>query len=146
MSLAAAVLLSLGLGYGLGWWWQGDPVTGPALAGSASQPSAFQGKPNEQIAVSPPTSKDKIRTLPFVLPDPTSDELRQIDLPVVNASDLGPNWEQQLNSSNVPDEFLQDLRANGVNVRQTRTMTRIRLPDGRLVLVPIDYFFEQPFQ
>lgn len=147
MSLAAAILLSLGLGYGLGWWWQSDSINGPALANSESTlPRKVEDDSSVQLANSGQQGQGKIQTLPFVLPDPMSSELRQVDIPVVNASDLGPNWQQRLNSANVPDDLLQDWRDQGLNVRQTRTMTRIRMPDGRLVLVPIDYFYEQPFQ
>lgn len=141
MSLAAAVLLSLGLGYGLGWWWQGD--AGPASVDLAGNNQTVGGS-NDAIVGSVPDSR--LKTMPFTVSDPASDELRQVDLPVVNASELGPNWEQQLTKRDVPDDMLRELRDHGLNVRQARTFTRIRLPDGRLVVVPIDYFFEQPFQ
>ena len=81
----------------------------------------------------------------FTLANPTTNELQQIHLPIVSVSDLGPDWQTRLRPT-LPEDLLQEMRAGGLNVRQTRTVTPVRLPDGRRVLVPIDYYFEQPYQ
>ena len=129
-SLAAAVMLSLSLGYGLGWSWSdGAPVAENSLAPLGDFDKVASSTPSMQFTVS----------------DPATSELQQIDLPIVNASDLGPDWQRRLGSE-LPDDLLREMRAGGLNVRQTRTVTPVRLPDGRRVVVPIDYYIEQPFQ
>ena len=131
LSLAAAVLLSLGLGYGLNWWWQDDVLPNYANVESV--------QPQQPIP-------DPAETMPFLVSDATGSEMRQVTLPLVNASDLGPDWQQKLQRTELPEDLIREFRANGVNVRQQRTMVPVRLPDGRLVVVPIDYFFEELFQ
>jgi|GEM_PF-2785756 len=138
MSLATAVLLSLGLGYGLGWWWQGDP------AGAGANPRSVQlAKDNES---SPPAQlvKNKVETVPYYVSDATNQK-RQVTLPIVPVSDLGPNWQEQLQRTSLPEEMVQELRSKGMNVRHRRTMERVRLEDGRVMIVPIDYFYEELF-
>ncbi len=141
MSLAAVVLLSLGFGYGLGLWLQGDTSPQNWANNPSNQNPASTNVPN--ISKAP---AGEIETMPFLVSDSTGSEMKQVDLPLVNASDLSPNWQEQLGRSDVPPELLHELRANGIKLRQQRTMTRVRLPDGRLVLVPIDYFYQELFQ
>lgn len=129
-SLAAAIMLSLTFGYGLGWSW---PDGTSAVENSLTGPAEF-----DKVAGS-------AASMQFTVSDPATSELRQIDLPVVKASDLGPNWQRQLGPT-LPEDLLREMRAGGLNVHQTRTVTPIRLPDGRRVVVPIDYYVEQPFQ
>jgi len=136
--LAAAVLLSLGIGYGFGWRWQQDahksPLVGlPARAGSSGATKSTND------------SGAQFRSMQFTVVNPMTNELLQIELPIVNASDLGPNWREQLRSD-LPADLLREMRAGGLNVRQTQTMTPVRLSDGTHVVVPIDYYFEQPYQ
>lgn len=141
-SLAAAVLLSLGMGYGLGWWWQGvepgDPINVVNTTPSHETPES------PQLALGNGTSNTE--TMPFWVSDSSGSEMRQVELPLVNASDLGPNWQQDLQRPNLPSELVRELREGGMKLRQQRTMIRVRRPDGRLVLVPIDYFYEELFQ
>lgn len=144
-ALAAAVLISLGTGYGLGWWWQGaDPEMSINMAQDRST------NPNSsQLAQANPSQtngKPELETMPFWVTDSSGGELRQVSLPLVNASDLGPNWHQELRQPDLPRELVEELRGRGVKLRQQRTMIRARRSDGRLVLVPIDYFYEELFQ
>ena len=135
-ALAAAVVLSLSIGYGAGWWWQG-PVA-PVATIASQEPMVTAGAPTSS---SP-------RLMQLTVSHPTTNELRQIELPIVNASQLGPNWREQIQTT-FPDEstdFLRQMRDAGLNIQQTRTVTPITLSDGTRVLVPIDYYFETPFQ
>lgn len=141
MSLAAVVLLSLGFGYGLGWWLQPDPEMTNSTRRVAVSDSNASTIPNVAQA-----SPNQVETMPFLVSDSTGSEMKQVNLPLVNASDLSPNWQEQLGRSDVPQDLLRELRSNGIKLHQQRTMTRVRLPDGRLVLVPIDYFYQELFQ
>jgi hypothetical protein len=137
LSLAAAIVLSLSLGYGLSWWWQDESTHSNVGTDSLAQSLDFDPSWED--------STDRSSSMQFTLSNPATSELQQIDLPIVNASDLGPDWQQHLRPT-LPQELLQEMRAGGLNVRQTRTVTRVRLPDGRRVFVPINYYFEQLYQ
>lgn len=144
LSLAAAVLISLGIGSGLGWWWQGvNPGTPSNVAESLSEPNKTQ---LAQGSNQQPSGKSAVETMPFWVTDSNGSELRQVALPLVNASDLGPNWQQELRQPDLPPDLVEELRDRGMKLRQQRTMIRARRADGRLVLVPIDYFYEELFQ
>ena len=133
MSLAAAVLLSLGLGYGLGWWWQGD-----------SNLSSLQMAKDNQTSPAPPIVKNKVQTVPYYVSDALNGK-RQVTLPIVEASDLGPNWQQQLQRTSLPEDLVRELHSKGMKVRHRRTMEHVRLEDGRVMIIPIDYFQEELF-
>lgn len=135
-ALAASVLFALSVGYGLHWWWQADASPSSA-APLANVPADLTAKSGEQGA--------KIRSMYFTISNPLTNELQQIELPIVRASDLGPDWQEQIRPE-VPAELLREMRAAGLKVRQTRTMTPVRLSDGTQVIVPIDYYFEQLYQ
>ena len=140
-SLAAAILLSLGLGYGAGWTWK-LPTSGFASPGQIVQSprsSGFDGAPGNGSAS--PT-----QSMQMMVANPVTRELQQIQLPLVSASDLPSGWEDRLQPTRLPEDVLRELNAGGLNIHQTRTMTPVRLRDGRRVIVPVDYFIERPFQ
>ena len=138
-SLAAAVMLSLSLGYGAGWWWQPgsdyivDSKTGPV----ASQELSANGDGT------PPVQSP--RSMQFTVSNPVTNEFDQIQLPLVKASDLRPGWEEQLHGG-IPEQLQRELNKGGLHMEQTRTVMPVRLKDGRRVIVPVDYFVERPFQ
>lgn len=130
-SLAAAVLLSLGLGYGLGLGWQGTTPTGMDYAASAPDRQAEElGAPD---------------SMQFMVNHPRTRELQQVEIPLLKATDLGPDWQQRL-QANSWDGVVDDMRRQGLNLRQERTLTPVRLSNGQRVVVPVDYFYEQPYQ
>jgi len=126
-SLAATVLLSLGIGYGVGWGWQN---TSPANS------SFTANQPQENRATS---------SMQFTVSHPSTQELQQVEIPVLQATDLGPDWQQKLQAG-AAEGLLREMQSQGLNLRQERTLTPVRLPNGQRVVVPVDYFYEQPFQ
>ena len=132
-----ALLLSLSVGYGLGWSWQSNSPVSSRVADN----TPVTGEPT---TVNPDLVSQR-PLMQFTVSNPVTQELEQINLPIVNASELGPDWQNRLHGG-VPKALLEEMRAAGLNVRQERTVTPVRLPDGRRVVVPIDYYIEQPFQ
>ena len=137
-ALAAAVLLSLGLGYGAGWLQTPaarivdripeSPDNDVALGGAAQQGSGQE-------------------SMQFTVSNPLTNELQLIDLPIVNASDLGPDWETRLHADERNHAgFVRKLRDQGWNMQQTRAVMPVRLQDGRRVIVPVTDYVERPFQ
>ena len=131
-SLAVAVLLSLGLGYGLGWGWQRAAIETPDFA--AKPPIGELDRESEL-----PSS------MQFMVNHPTTRELQQVEIPLLKATDLGPNWQQRLQASS-SSGLVDEMRRQGLNLRQQRTLTPVRLSNGQRVVVPVDYFYEQPYQ
>ena len=132
-SLAAAVLLSLSIGYGAGWSWKLPSIT------TFGKDRIVQGKDLS-------TSPDRAQSMQFMVANPLTNELQEIQLPLVNSSDLEPGWQNRLRPKRLPDDLLRQLNAGGLNVQQTRTLTPVRLRDGSRVIVPVDYYIERPFQ
>lgn len=149
LSLAAAVLLSLGIGYGLGWWLPSDGSVGiagdPSMKNQTGNHTTDLANQQNDSSTSPRGANSPVSSMQVLVSDPRTNGFQQIDLPVVQASQLGPNWREQI-EPNLPEDLLQELRGNGVDLRRTRTYTPVRLRDGRQVIVPIDHFFEQRFQ
>lgn len=145
-ALAAAVLLSLGIGYGGGWWLQSDNLL--VATGSDSEehvdPKVQQITTTSSAAI-PETTSEVPESMQFTVAHPTTNELRQIQLPIVNASELQPGWEQRLRPG-IPADLDRELRAGGLKMEQSRTVVPVRLKDGRRVIVPVDYYIERPFQ
>ena len=126
-SLAAAILLSLGVGYGMGWGWQNTSPTNPSFTANQTNENGFSA------------------SMQFTVSHPSTRELQQVEIPVLRATDLGPDWQQKLQAGS-EDDLLREMQSQGLNLRQERTLTPVRLPNGQRVVVPVDYFYEQPFQ
>jgi hypothetical protein len=81
----------------------------------------------------------------LTITDPGTNELKQIDLPIVHASALGPNWVRQLPRP-VSDDFVNEMRGHGLDVTQRRMFLRVKTSGGQRVVVPVDYInLEQGF-
>jgi len=132
--LAAAILLLLGIGFGIGWVLQDATPTSPATEIVAETGDSSADR-----------ADDRLSSMQLTVSDPATNELRQIDLPIVRASDLGPNWLQQFGPS-LPDGLLQKIRGSGLDIKRTRTFTPFDLGDGRRVVIPIDFYIEQDYQ
>jgi hypothetical protein len=137
--LAAAVLVSLLVGYGAGLRLkkptpilhrpEAATVSGRAARGViGQQPSvrAGWGQP-----MSPPSS------VQVTVSDPVAGEFRQVDVPLIRAADVNPDWLSSLPSA-IPHELVQALRGTGHQVEQQRSFVPLRLPDGRRVVLPVD--------
>lgn len=129
-SLATAVLLSLGVGYSLGW----DKNSNPASK-LAEQQATFRTEYPESL----PSS------MQITVNHPKSAELQQVEIPLMRASDLGPDWQERLRA-NGADSLVREMQQQGLNLRQQRTFTPVRLRGGQRVIVPVDYYYEQPYQ
>ena len=140
-ALAAAIMLSLGMGYGLGTWWQGEAGVAPApLVADSNIPV------NDDVAKDDlPKPIEAPETMQFMVSNPSTNEWHSIDLPIVKASELGPGWEEELRRP-IPDELVQQMQDRGYRLRQTQTITPVRMQNGQRVLVPMDYYFHQPYQ
>ncbi len=130
-SLAAAVLLSLALGYAGGLWWRGYRVEYPQTAEGTSSSGEFRG-PTMNHAVEPSSS-----LIQLTVADAANNEFRQIDVPVVAAAELGPDWREQVPQA-VPSEVVSKMQKLGHDVRQNRRYIPMRLQDGRRVVLPYD--------
>ncbi len=128
-STSAAILLSLGVGYGMGWGWQNTSMSNPSFTAN-----------REEIG----TTSSTPLSMQFTVSHPATRELQQVEIPVLRATDLGPDWQQKLQIG--ADDLLREMQSQGLNLRQERTLTPVRLPNGQRVVVPVDYFYEQPFQ
>ncbi len=145
-ALAAAVILSLSIGYGGGWWLQSDnPMVATGGASSESVESDARQVASNQAATMPESTSKVPESMQFTVAHPTTNELRQIQLPIVNASELQPGWEERLRPG-IPADLDRELQAGGLKMEQSRTVVPVRLKDGRRVIVPVDYYIERPFQ
>ena len=129
-SLAAAVLIALGLGYGMG------KAPGRDLATVDPEPAMVDATPESEVLPS---------SMQFMVSNPTTNELSSFDLPLVKASELGGDLRKQLHGPS-PDEYFHKMRDRGVSVHRRQTITPVRMENGQRVLVPIDYYLEQHFQ
>ena len=129
-SVAIAMLLSLGMGYGLGWGWRQRAADPMIVERSPQQATPHSGFP---------------QSLQIMVNHPTTQELQQVEIPILQAKDLGPDWQHQLQRSSW-DELIDEVRRQGLNVQQQRTLTPIRLSNGQRVVIPVDFFYEQPYQ
>ena len=132
-SLAASMLLILGLGFGLGWWMD-RPAVMPNLANA---PDATSEAVESVVG--------DLSSMQFTIADPQTNELRQIDLPTVRASTLGPNWPDRLPRA-VSEDFVREMRSRGLDVRQQRMFVPVTTSNGQRVIIPVDYVdLEQKF-
>ena len=129
LSLAATALICLGLGY-----WGAD-----GLGRRVPQNQGPAGPTDATLVSNPP------RTMPFMIDHPQTSELQQIEIPLFNATDLGSDWQQKI-QTNEWEGLVREMRQKGLNLRQERTFTPVRMSDGQRVVVPVDMFYEQPYQ
>ena len=133
LSLAAAVLVALGIGYGAGTIWQGIP----AATGIVQVPQDVDQDRSE--------SPSPYSSLNLTVSDDRQGGLQQIQLPVVAASSLGPDWPDKI-ATELPDELMSEMHRQGFGVSRNRQLIPVRLHDGRTVIVPIEYYHERSLQ
>lgn len=130
-SLAAAIVLAVAVGYGAGW----------GLRKPDSSTIAF---PNE-IAINDLQPKDSTQeSIPWIIQTPNGAELQQIEIPIAS-SESESSWDEILRPG-YDKALLDEMRSQGLNLQFQRTLTPVRLKNGKKVVVPVDYIFEQPFQ
>ena len=146
-ALAACTLIAVGLGYlgGTQRYWPGgtSPTTSPPMA-LAPQPASML----EQDRSKPPLAPVPRKRLPpsqFVRVMPPDENSQPITLPAYDAEVLrqhGPLPQPQL-----PAEFLQSLRDQGVQVEQESHLYRMPNSQNRNLVVPVNTIqFRQPLQ
>ena len=129
-SLAAAILLALGVGYGAGW-------------GLRSQ--SPQADATDFATVSNGNKSDPQNSLQWMVNTPDGTGLQQIEVPILSTDDLKETWQEMLLAER-EKELLQQMRNRGLNLEHQRTLTPVRLRNGQQVVVPVDYFYEKPLQ
>ena len=145
-ALAAAIMLSLGLGYGLGTWWQGGPGVVPSPLAPSPLIAETEVSPTVDKATDDlPIPMEAPETMQFMVSNPNTNEWHSIDLPIVKASELGPGWREKLHTP-IPDDLVREMQDRGYRLRQTQTITPVRMQNGQRVLVPMNYYFHQPYQ
>ncbi len=139
LSLAAAIFVSLTLGFGLGWWGQIDVDRLPSrVVATVDDLPPAPSSVAEQAQL--PYSSMKI-----TVSDLAANELKQIELPIVRASSLGDDWQSRLHNP-VPESVINEMRGRGHEVTQQHWMIPIRLSSGQRVIVPVNYVnFEQGY-
>lgn len=140
-ALAAAIMLSLGLGYGLGTLWQRDIGVAPGPLVADTEVPTNDGDATDDL----PKPIEAPETMQFMVSNPNTNEWHSIDLPIVKASELGPDWRERLHTP-IPDDLVQEMQDRGYRLRQTQTITPVRMQNGQRVLVPMNYYFHQPYQ
>ena len=120
LSLAAAILLSLTFGYGMGSWWH-------------DRASELRSGVQELTAVMPGDEESSMR---LTVSDPMFNELKQIELPIVSPSTLGDDWPM---ARAVPESVVDEMRRRGHEITQQRLFVPVRRSNGKRVLIPVDY-------
>lgn len=129
-SLAMLMLVSLVAGYGLGLWWQDGRAIGVAQHGPSSPVQPATGS----LGAARSTGANSLQ---LMVRDPAANEFRQIDVPLVQAADLGPGGLGELPAA-MPAKAIERIQFMGNDVRQRRRYVPVRLLDGRQVLLPVD--------
>lgn len=132
LALAAAMLVALGAGYGLGWSWQSPTAAMPDT--TITQNTAPKAAEDPQLA-----------SIPLMVEDRESGSLRQVEWPIIKASELDPRWLDR-EGVQLPEELRARLRDNGVGVSRTRIFAPFQDAEGRRILVPIEYYIERDYQ
>ncbi|MDG2382007.1 MAG: hypothetical protein P8N76_10065 [Pirellulaceae bacterium] len=119
LNVAAMLLLSLTVGYGIG-----------TFEFPASKPSS------SNIAISPNNKTNPAEQVVVWVPNQTGDGLNPMSVPVQNVGNLD---SQQLAKQNqMSSEVLQALESKGHDVTRERTWHPVQLQDGRGAFVPTD--------
>jgi hypothetical protein len=76
-------------------------------------------------------------TLRVVFEEPESGEAVPMDVPLVDAAQLGLDWPGPAPA--LPDDLRHRLEEMGHAIQQTRHWYPVQLDDGRQVLLPVDH-------
>ena len=131
-ALAAAVLVSIGAGFGLGALVNSIEANVPAASHRelATADAAVDPVPNRAIPSGP-------KTVQLVISEPDSNQLRPVEVPLVPASRLD-EWASTLPRDFLPDDIRRTLQQLGHEVKHKRQLIPVALPDGSRALVPVD--------
>jgi hypothetical protein len=128
LGLAAALAISLSLGFGIG-----------TVANRMALDQAAAGLASSRTAVSDPladSGKQTPESLYMFVQDAPDAPLKSLEIPIVDSR--GEGMESLLSSGTVPEEVVRMLRRQGHRIEQTRRLYPVDLPDGRTIVVPVD--------
>ena len=129
LGMAAAVLLAISLGFGVGSLsnlWRGDPMQIDTVASGEKESPKI---PNQPDATSHPDS------LYMLVRDQVYGGLKPLEIPIDQS--IEGDFPSGYPESSVPAEWIQQLEQAGHDVRQTTRYHTLQL-NGRTVVVPID--------
>ena len=138
LSQAAAIAVAVLLGFVLRGTW--PTPSSPAVTTRTNQ-----------SGTEPAVDKLEPVMLPVVVGDPANtDSLAQIEIPLLDASQLGPEWWQK-QPSTIPEPVKRAFERLGHEVRESRQFYPVQLEDGREAIVPVDeiqvrYVGRRPYQ
>jgi hypothetical protein len=132
LSLAATMLLAVGIGFGVGRVWQRDGGTpvGPPTNGTETVDQQDYPEWPQAIAQNPGSQPQGMMTVQAADGSP-------VELPVYEAS-YGTEKMLSADGTSVPPEVIRALRSRGHEVKQQRRLWPIDLGDGRQIIVPVD--------
>jgi hypothetical protein len=135
LSLAATMLIAVGMGFGIGQIWRGQ---NRPLVENPSQPaSEHVATTTPASAVMPAAAAGIEDSAPQGLMTVRTADGSPVQLPVYEAS-YGTGRMLNSNESSVPPEVIHALRSRGHEVKQQRRFWPVDLGDGRQIIVPVD--------
>lgn len=132
LSLAATMLIAVGIGFGVGRVWQRDNgvnVDQPTNQIVEGNPEGYPEWPRS-IAQNSEPQPQGMMTVQAADGSP-------VELPVYEAS-YGNQKMLSVDGTSVPPEVIRALRSRGHEVKQQRRLWPIDLGDGRQIIVPVD--------
>ena len=134
LAMAASFLIALGLG---GLWRGAWPGQSP-LAGQVATVATDPQRPSAADRPAPASSRAPAWQMVTLAADRgpgASDE--SIRLPAIERDRIDEDWLRSLPAS-IPPEVLRAFKNTGHEVRQSRQLVPVQMPDGRRLVVPLD--------
>jgi hypothetical protein len=132
LSLAASLLICVGVGFGAGRAWHGRMAKSDANPPGANT-GIVQAGVGSAVGNENALAEDSGPLGVFTLPTRGG---TPVQVPIYDVADRG---EQALSTEpGVPDEVIRALRSRGHEVKQQRRYWPIDLGDGRQIIVPVD--------
>jgi hypothetical protein len=138
LSLAATMLIAVGVGFGIGQLWRGQnrpPIENRPQPASENVATTTPSVPSHSVVPAAPAAIDD--SAPQGLMTVRTADGSPVQLPVYEAS-YGTGRMLNSNESSVPPEVIHALRSRGHEVKQQRRFWPVDLGDGRQIIVPVD--------
>jgi hypothetical protein len=132
LSLAATMLIAVGIGFGVGRVWQRD------VGANVEQRHVVAGPTGDtELPPWPGSVAQSDGPQPRGMMTVSTTDGSPVELPVYDA---GAGGEQMLTAAGtaVPPEVIRALRSRGHEVKQQRRLWPVDLGDGRQIIVPVD--------
>lgn len=134
LAMAASFLVALGLG---GLWrgaWQGLSPLGGQVATVTQDPQ----RPSSVDSPAPASGRAPAWQMVTLAADRGQGEGDEsIRLPAIERDRIDEDWLRSLPAS-IPPEVIRALKNTGHEVRQSRQLVPVQMPDGRRLVVPLD--------